>query len=174
MTYITPSNLIKISSYAVQNYKITIEHYKTKDGYWNYTKCNICKNNELIISLERNYNSFPFTIFTHSNEQDYMICGENYQGYTVVNLTNGTKQSVLNKGHEKGCGFCPYHWEYDYDDNQLKMIGCYWGANEEEHVYDFSNPNQLPLKLLYTITESDYDIEELDELDELDECEYTH
>src|SRR5207249_468457 len=69
------------------NYQLTIEIYKTGDGYWNYSRGLIykMKTNELIFDIKRNYSHFHYTFITYQNKE-YLITGRSYMKPNLFSL----------------------------------------------------------------------------------------
>ncbi len=93
----------------------------------------------VIAVVERNYHSFPYLfISAHKNEHDYLVCGEDYQGQTVIELDTGKRRDYLPAEAAEGHGFC---WAgYELMGNILLVDGCYWACPYEFRFYDFSDP----------------------------------
>ena len=131
------------------NYKLIMISYDTGEGFWNFTKGVIYnKSEEEIFTIYRNYHIFPFQWIEHQNGNEYLLCGEDYQGYVTLNLTEKKKHVYFSDEGFKGWGFCWVEikeWDQDYDDN-LIVNGCCWGGQFEIVEYDFSNPDELPYK----------------------------
>lgn len=129
------------------NYKLIIENYATKPGCWDYSRGMIYKKNSdvCIADVKRNYGMFPYSwIENHTNGHDYLICGSNYQGQTVIELDRNKRIDYIPKEADNGSGFC---WSKHYpslDGKLLAVEGCFWGSNYEIVIYDFSNPMEPP------------------------------
>jgi len=66
-------------------YKLVLTPFKTQEGCWSYTQGLVYEGDRLITEVQRDYSSFPFAwIDPHVNGGSYLICGENYQGQTVI------------------------------------------------------------------------------------------
>lgn len=128
-------------------YSLEVESYSTGKGSWGYTQGIVkeVSSGETLFSIRRNYASFWHTFVLHSNEDEYLLCGEDYQGYTVVNLTKRTKRTVLLLPALKGYGFCWASAMPSPDGRMLAVDGCYWACPYEIVFFDFSNPENLPL-----------------------------
>lgn len=145
---------------------IKILHY-TKPGYFEISQYVVYKKDKEIGRFYRNYTSYPQLFVEHSNGKLYFICGFNYQGYTIINITDEIMNHYLPGGAIKGCGWCPTEWrDYDPKTNTIIAEGCYWGASFDRREYDFSNPDVLPLPLL---RESDLDPDPEEDDDDDDE-----
>ncbi len=105
--------------------------------------------NNKITEVQRNYSYFPFAwIERHANGHSYLICGENYQGQTIIELDTGKRINYVPDSASQGAGFC---WAGAYpspDGNLVAVYGCYWGASYEVKMYDFSDPLNPPWKEL--------------------------
>jgi len=142
------------------NYKLIIIPHKTEEGYWNCTKGIVCdKLGEELFTIFRNYSSFHYRWIEHQNGNEYLLCGEDYQGYVTLNLTEKKKYVYFPENGFKGWGFCwIYVKEYDKEyDNTISVEGCHWGAPYEIVEYDFTNPDELPYK---EISRKDVEYEE--------------
>lgn len=150
--YISPSG----------KYKLVVSYYDQGEGYWDYSRGIVTEisTNKIIADIKRNYGSFWHYWVEHSNGQEYLLCGENYQGYNIIDFTYGgnnayvapIKHTFFNKLgvlQSMSVGWC---WVdvlgYDKETNLLKVSGCYWAAPFEIVTFDFSNPKDLPLKIV--------------------------
>lgn len=126
------------------------------------------------------YSAFPFGWAEgHSNGHDYLLCGEDYQGYTVIELDtkerkdllpesvpkqytykdqNGVEKSGVVDTYPNGYGFCWADIKPSPDRNVLAVSGCYWACPYEVVLYDFSDPMRLPY----------WEIERWDEIEDFD------
>lgn len=145
--YFIPENLQSQKSYNSPSgkYRIVIESYKTTSGAWNYTRGLVYNDTKLIADVKRNYCSFPYLfVEDHPNGHDYLICGEDYQGQTIIELDTGKRIDYLPDGAKKGYGFCWAHYETSPDKTLLVVEGCYWACPYETIIMDFSDPMTLP------------------------------
>ena len=129
------------------NYRLVVSWYKSKPGYMGLSRGTVLDvtTHEVIADIYRNYPHF-WSCWASQNGKSYLLCGEDYQGYTVVDLANKTTTHCVPSGAEKGHGFC---WiTVEQQDDILVVVGCFWACPEERREYDFSNPEQLPYKLL--------------------------
>lgn len=130
------------------NYKLITIPYRTDKGHWDYTKGIIIdlKTEVIVFEVLRNYSSFWYKWIEHQNGKEYLLCGEDYQGYTVLDLAGEEQYTCFDKGGFDGFGFC---WievkEYNKELNTIKVESCYWGLSCNDIVeYDFSNPEEVP------------------------------
>ena len=152
MDFYKKRNLIKeqtkrISS-PLDDYSLTIEQYKTGPGTWNYSKGTVRdKRNKIIAEIYRNYGSFWYSwIEGHPDGHDYLLCGEDYQGQTVIQLNTGLRKDYLPAEAKQGFGFCWVRADVSPDNLKLAVSGCIWGGPYEVLIVDFTKPlEELPL-----------------------------
>lgn len=140
------------------NYKIIIEYFEKLDS-WSYSKGTVLdlKNNKVITKVKRNYGVFWHSWVNHTNNKEYLLCGEDYQGYTTINLTEEKTNTYFPEDGYEGSGFC---WAVAYpspDSSLLAVDGCYWACPYDLVLFDFTEPDVLPYK-------------ELKRIDSIDEC----
>jgi len=169
--YYNEDNVCSLRKELFGDYELIVKSYRMPGDGWNFAKGLVFQKKknpghkddyELLFIIERNYSEFWQCWVKHSNGNTYLLCGEDYQGYVVLNLTKRTKHVYYPQGALKGIGFCWAQVEYDEELNQLEVTGCYWGAPYEVVIYDFSNPEELPLKEI----SREYEYEEYNEEDE--------
>ena len=133
-------------------YKLIIDGYKVdpndKDPRVTRGIVKKLKEESVIADIKRNINYFFYHWIIHPNHDEYLLCAENYQGYTLVNLSKKVTQSFLPEEAKEGMGFIWYTVYPSPDKLVLAVVGCVWGMNQEVRFYDFSNPDVLPLKEL--------------------------
>lgn len=101
-----------------------------------------------IADVKRNYGIFWHSWVQHANGCEYLLCGEDYQGYSVINLTEERCITFFPDEGYQGRGFC---WTAAYaspDSLVLAVDGCYWACPSEVVLYDFREPESLPLREL--------------------------
>lgn len=124
-------------------YKLLIRNYKTKDGCWNYSRGTVFKisDNAEIADVKRNYSSFDYLfIENHPNGHDYLVCGEDYQGQTVIELDTKKRKDLLPEEAKQGVGFCWVDYRFDIPTQILVVDGCIWACPYELRFYDFADP----------------------------------
>ena len=124
-------------------YKLVVDSYSTKKGSWSYTRGRLFTqdSDEPVGDVMRNYSAFPFAwAENHDDGHDYIICGKDYQGQTVIQLDTGERRDNLSEGAEKGHGFCWATHQLLEDGKTLMVEGCHWACPYEYRFYDFSNP----------------------------------
>ncbi|QSF45627.1 hypothetical protein [Paenibacillus tianjinensis] len=134
-------------------FKLEIHHYYHKDGIriYTYTKGIVTDiEDNLIDIIYRNYDPFVFS-WAEVQGKEYLLCGLDYQGYTIVDLFGKETKHYVPEAAYKGHGFC---WAEIICFEQKKLLvvdGCYWAAPYELVFYDFSNPLSLPYKELFRV-----------------------
>lgn len=126
-----------------QTYELTIEQYENP-GYIESTLGTVrhfWAKDLVIAKVDRNYSSFPYLwVEDHPNGNNYLVCGSNYQGQTIIELNTGKRKDFLSENADKGFGFCWSSYWFDPQNQVLVVLGCYWACPYEYKVFDFSNP----------------------------------
>lgn len=140
----------KVHTSPSGKYQLTVDSYATKKGCWNYSRGRVYEGEKLVADVKRNYGHFPFAwAEKHTNGHDYLLCGEDYQGQTVVELDTGKRVDLEPDEHmDKGFGFCWADIHPSPDKRVIAVDGCYWACPYEVVLYDFSEPMKLPYKVL--------------------------
>lgn len=135
----------EINESPSRKYSLEIIPYDNGPNSWAYSQ-GILKNiqtGSLIADVKRNYGRFPFSWSEgHPTGHDYLVCGEDYQGQTIIELDTGKRVDNT----EDGFGFC---WAAHYPSNDGKYIfvdGCIWAGPYELILFDFSNPMEFPYR----------------------------
>lgn len=124
-------------------YKLVVTPYSTKEGSWSYTQGLVFSvgRDEPIAEVQRNYSTFFYEfVEDHPNGHAYLVCGEDYQGQTVIELDTGRRRDYLPKEADDGVGFCWAGHTFDKAQQILVIDGCYWACPYEFRFFDFSNP----------------------------------
>lgn len=130
-------------------YRLVLTEHETRRGCWAYTKGKVFKGDQLLFEVCRNYSHFPYLFVEgHPNGHDYLVCGEDYQGQTVLELDTGKRVDYLPPNALKGHGFCWAQIHISPSKNTLAVEGCIWAGPEEVMIMDFSDPMSLPYPLL--------------------------
>jgi len=99
---------------------------------------------KVLSDVKRNYDHFWHAWVVHPNGSEYLLCGEDYQGYSAINLTDSVCQVFFPEDGYEGNGFC---WTAAYpspNGQVLAVDGCYWGGPYELVFFDFREPDSLP------------------------------
>lgn len=144
--YFVPENIVgKAKTFQSPSglFTLTVTRYKTRDGCWDYSRGEVrTVSGVLVADVQRNYSTFWHAWGQHPNGNEYLLCGADYQGQTVVNCTTGQRYDYLPPEAENGYGFC---WaNCTVSGTTLVVDGCYWACPYERVVYDWTNPDILP------------------------------
>jgi hypothetical protein len=125
-------------------YTLTIKTYAAAaDEYWDVSRGFVTdESGRLLLDIKRNYSSFWHCFIHHPNGNDYLLCGEVYQGYNVINLTTGVNHAYVSEGAMNGFGFCWMQVTPSPDNRKILVHGCIWGFPYQMKVFDFSEPDQ--------------------------------
>ena len=78
------------------------------------------------------------------NNHDYLLCGEDYQGQTIIRLNDGRRKNFLSPGSHKGQGFCWASVIPSPNKTKLAVFGCIWAFPYEILIFNFSEPFKQP------------------------------
>jgi len=134
---ISKSKVIKSGS---GKYELHLSWHETGKNTWNLSRGKVFRDGELITTVFRNYSSFPHLFVEGHPKGSFLVCGEDYQGQTVIELDTGKRIDLLPKEAEQGHGFCWSSYEYNEANQMLVVNGCIWAAPYEYRFYDFSDP----------------------------------
>jgi hypothetical protein len=126
-------------------YRLVVNDYRTKDGCWDYSRGRVYAGDRLVADVRRNYGIFHFGWAEgHPDGHDYLLCGEDYQGQTVVQLDTGRRADHVPEQAKSEHGFCCTAY-YPSPDRKLVVIdGCYWACQYELVFCRFDDPMALP------------------------------
>lgn len=129
-------------------YALVVTPYATGPKTWHYSRGQVYTTDgkgTLVADIKRNYGAFPFAFVEgHPDGHDYLVCGEDYQGITVVRLTTGEVKHYFPRSGTKGYGFCWAQISPSPDKKVLAVDGCFWACPYEVVLYDFRKPFELP------------------------------
>jgi len=139
------------------SYELTVTQYTAGPSTWGFSR-GVVVNTETrkqLADVKRNYGAFWHAWVQHSNGNEYLLCGEDYQGYLVINLTeNRIHTHFPEKGHD-GWGFCWAQVFPSPDGHMLAVDGCYWACPYDLVFYDFRTPDVLPFPELSRVDSLD-------------------
>lgn len=146
-TYISPSGKFSLEASV----------YSSGPCTWNYSRGIVRRvsDRHIIADVKRNYVSFWHAWVPHQNGNEYLLCGEDYQGYNIIELTSGRNQLHFPEEAFDGQGFCWAGADVSPDGLTLAVIGCYWANQDELVFFDFTDPASIPLKELARIRDFD-------------------
>jgi len=127
-------------------YRLLVRNYGTKPGCWSYSRGTVYRVSDgaEVGDVKRNYCWYTLAwIEDHPNGHSYLICGEDYQGQTVIELDTGRRRDHLPKEAKEGIAFCWVSARFDKDSRILVVNGCIWAAPYEYRFYDFADPIEM-------------------------------
>ena len=137
-----PETLKEVLS-PLGRYKLVISYHSTRKGSWGYTKGRTFRvsTGEMVGEVCRNYSSFPYLfVEDHPSSHDYLVCGSDYQGQTVVELDTKSRKDYLPSSARAGFGFCWSSYQASPSKLTLAVEGCFWACPYEVWMVDFSAP----------------------------------
>ncbi|WP_437515248.1 hypothetical protein [Sorangium sp. So ce1099] len=124
-------------------YRLVVSSFSTGRGAWDYSQGKVYKtgSDAPIAVVQRNHDSFPFLFVEgHPNGHDYLVCGEDYQGQSVLELDTGKRRDHLPDEANEGIGFCWTDMRFEASAAVLVVEGCIWACPYEFRFFDFSDP----------------------------------
>lgn len=123
-------------------YRLTVTRVLIPGG-WPYSQGVVSEGDRVIATVRRNIGHFPFVFVEgHPDGHDYLVCGEDYQGQTVVALDTGARVDHLPDEAEQGVAFCWTAMRFDAPSALLVVEGCIWACPYEYRFFDFARPSQ--------------------------------
>jgi predicted protein tyrosine phosphatase len=125
---------------------LTTSVWGGNDGGWYYSRGLLSRADDgaIIADIQRNH-----AMFWHSwvvqGEREYLLCGEDYQGYNVIDVGCGRNVFTFPPEAFDGRGFCWTGAKPSPDSKTLAVEGCYWACETELVLFDFSHPMASPL-----------------------------
>lgn len=102
-----------------------------------------------------------FSLINHSNGNTYLIFSIDLYGYSIMNLSNYKAYHYIPeesfKKHKETFIWTEVH--YCKENNILAVEGCYWAYPFSTEFFDFSNPEELPFKRIFSSYEMDGEID---------------
>jgi hypothetical protein len=114
----------------------------------------LTKTAAIIAVVNRNFGAFPLLWIEDYNSHDYLVCGEDYQGQTVLELDTGARRDYLPEAAKQGHGFCWAEMRFDPASKIITACGCVWACPYEYRFYDFTAPMEALPEL--TMTDEEY------------------
>ncbi len=139
------------------NFQLTIDTYSRGADKWDYSRGRVRRTGDdtVLADIKRNDGRFFHSWVQHSNGHEYLICGEDYQGQTVVNLNTGQRNDFFPESGYTGGGFIWTGALPSPDSTLLAVDGCYWAHPYEVVFFDFTEPDSLPYKELFRVSDLD-------------------
>ena len=129
------------------SFELKIYEVVTDAGTWGHA-LGIVKNlhtGSVVCEIKRNFSHFWYAWVQHQSGYEYLLCGEDYQGYSVLNLNTAAYHAYFPEEGHDGIGFCWGEVHPSPDGLILAVDGCYWGCPYELVIFDFKTPEELPL-----------------------------
>jgi hypothetical protein len=125
---------------------LQISEYTAGDGRWSYSRGVVrdLQNDGVVADIVRNYGMFWFAWVTQTG-REFLLCGEDYQGYNVLELSTGLSVLTFPTEAYEGMGYCWAAVHPSPDARTLAVEGCYWACPYSVTFYDFSDPTASPL-----------------------------
>jgi hypothetical protein len=136
-------------------YSLEIIQYTSGPESWNYSRGLVRHNasKKVIADVKRNLAGFWFA-WVLRPDGEYLLCGEDYQGYNVLDLGRGVNALTFPVEAYKGLGFCWGSAHPSPTTQLLAVEGCYWGGPNEIVIFDFSEACRSPLPEIARIEET--------------------
>ena len=86
-------------------YQLDVTRFSTGPNTWAYSRGRVFGSDQEppLAVVDRNFGSFPFSWSEgHPSGHDYLVCGEDYQGQTVIELDTGRRVDHVGAGVEVG------------------------------------------------------------------------
>lgn len=114
----------------------------------------VVSSGELIADVKRNIGGFWHTWVDHPNGNEYLLCGEDYQGYSTINLSKRQVHVYFPEEGINGAGFCWSKAMPSPDRLVLAVDGCIWAATSDLLFLDFREPDSLPYNELMRVEDT--------------------
>jgi hypothetical protein len=120
---------------------LRVDVFENVDTGWRYSRGVVrrARDGALVADIRRNYGGFWHAWVTH-DEHEYLLCGEDYQGYCVIECELGRTMIHFPEEGYEGMGFCWYHVLPSPDGRTLAIEGCRWAGSSELVFVDFAQP----------------------------------
>jgi hypothetical protein len=135
-------------------YVLETVRYSSGPATWDYSRGVVTEiaSGRVIADVKRNLGHFWHAWIFRSEHEEFLLCGEDYQGYSVIDLTTAQTHVEFAASGFDGRGFCWASVQPSPDGTILAVDGCYWACPEELVFFDFSNPSVLPLPELFRVS----------------------
>ena len=104
----TPDPSTKVLSLSPSgSYQLECLEYVVSKNSWRYSRGRVVclADGAVVADVKRNYSQFWSSWVRPANGSEYLLCGEDYQGQTVINLTTRKTQSYFPEEGYSGGGF---------------------------------------------------------------------
>jgi predicted protein tyrosine phosphatase len=126
-------------------FTLTTSVWTGNDSGWNYSRGLVSRTDcPVVVDIKRNHGMF-WHCWVMQDGCEYLLCGEDYQGYNVIELESGRDVFTFPPEAFDGRGFCWTAVKPSPDGKTLAVDGCYWACESELVLFDFSEPFASPL-----------------------------
>jgi predicted protein tyrosine phosphatase len=127
-------------------YFLTTSVWTGNDSRWHYSRGLVSRASDeaTVTDIKRNHGLF-WHCWVVQGAREYLLCGEDYQGYNVIELESGLNTFTFPPEAYDGRGFCWTAVRPSPDGKTLAVDGCYWACEAELVLIDFSDPMGSPL-----------------------------
>jgi hypothetical protein len=130
-------------------YKLIIDVYKGQPTHVTRGVVKRIEEETVVADVKRSVNYFFYYWVTHPNGNEYLLCAESYVEYVVINLSKEiVSQSFIPGAKDQAFQLIWYNVHPSPDKMVLAIYGILWGYKTEVRFYDFSSPDEAPLKEL--------------------------
>jgi hypothetical protein len=154
------AEMTKTHEHIYKDWRLEIFTEPSRPDCWNYTYGKLFRLGKaapFVLQVKRNYHHF-WHAFIEQDGRDYLLCGENYQGLTLVDLQSGEIRSYLPPEATEGAAWCVASFvSHDPVAKQLTLEGCIWGGPFDRNTFDVRAIDQLPWPLLSSESADDED-----------------
>lgn len=135
-----------------RRYRLDVEEYAPETRRLGYSRGTVtrCSDGAVLADARRNYPRF-WHAWVMRSDGEYFLFGEDYQGYSVLNLGDGTLETHFPEAGYGGAGFCWAQVTPSPDGQTLAVEGCVWACPYQLALVDFANAMALPLRTLALI-----------------------
>lgn len=146
---------VEISLSPSGRYRLEIARHEHPENRWGYSRGVVADlaTGRTIADIRRNYAHFWHAWVLKRDGLEYLLCGEDYQGYNVIDLATGANRVEFGESGYQGWGFCWVSVQPSPDGNILVVEGCRWACPYELVFFDFRDPYTLPLPELFRVSE---------------------
>lgn len=141
-------------------FELEVSRYTFGDSGWGYSR-GIARRTaaprEVVADIKRNYPGFWHGWVNHSNGNEYLLCGEDYQCYNVIELASGRQSITVPLEIVGGGGFCWTGVVPSPTTNLIAVEGCIWAGPGEVVILDFREPLRSPLPEVLRVDDRDGD-----------------
>jgi hypothetical protein len=154
-SFYIPKNLVfedqpTVSWSPTHRYHLIVERYCAGNIRYTRGKVYLSQTQRLIADIKRNHQDFLY-VWVQQEEREYLVTGEDSQGYTVVDLGSREISSYIDEKAEEGLGFKWSKILPSPDGKLLAVTGEYFPGMHCTIIYDFSKPDEMPLPKLSVV-----------------------